>query len=786
MNNRTYSTNKNSKLLIAIITIIAILLITLIIILIAPKSSEKTELNIICNKYILSKNSPEINCDLFPSSINDNYKIVSNSDKVIINYNRVIVSDSYNGEENIDIELTAIGNNNEVKARTHIRLISNLNYEDIPICTINYNQVSNNQLKVYVTCENKNNIHIDNNKIEYDKDVLYLKDKKEHKEEDTVNYEYTFDVIKDEETYISIGDNYATTEDSSNYKQSVKIEKNNSSNTSNNNNNNNNQNNNTNNNENNNTNNNENNNVNDDNNNSNENNNNNNENNNNNNNENNSNNNENNSNNNNENNSNNNNVPEPETSNINCIFSSFENKYIKVNDTAVYKLTCTDTSGFKDSDISSGDIIINTSGVANVSNISKSSISNGYSYNITVKGLKDGKTTISLKANSLTNNVNKGNIKITSEQLTVDSTPPTITYSELGGTYYSTKTITIQVSDNLSGIKEWRVNVYKNGVKDETRSTQTITDKTSHSINLGGDGEWRIETYTFDKAGNKNAGDPANLTNAGWYIQRYTINTIKTNNYIHFIRLGYTGDAILLESNGHYGLIDTGYTKTVDTVMNYLRFVGVSELDFIMVTHFDGDHFGGTKSILNNFRVKSLYIKHLNPNFNNSDSAISQFNQIITTAQNRGTTVYFGETLGDTYSFKMEKMNIKFYNLKYYNNTYRNADSIITYIKIGNTKTILTADAISPYNESVLNKIANEVGGNVQVYKMPHHGDSGCAKIPAFNPINVVVTNSSHNVLQECVSQYSGANYYYSEDTQNHLVVEYDIDSVRLFRKKVS
>ena len=93
---------------------------------------------------------------------------------------------------------------------------------------------------------------------------------------------------------------------------------------------------------------------------------------------------------------------------------------------------------------------------------------------------------------------------------------------------------------------------------------------------------------------------------------------------LHFINTG-SSDAILIESNGHYGLIDTGnpyqYIKnevehvnideskgernqwtsdpdaSVQAVIDYLNYMKVKKLEFILGTHAHSDHIGGVPAI---------------------------------------------------------------------------------------------------------------------------------------------------------------------------------------------
>ena len=102
------------------------------------------------------------------------------------------------------------------------------------------------------------------------------------------------------------------------------------------------------------------------------------------------------------------------------------------------------------------------------------------------------------------------------------------------------------------------------------------------------------------------------------------MNEENTRHIIHFIRCG-SSDSILLEAYGHYGLIDSSNPykdiekevehvqidiskkeidqslddpdKSVKAVINYLNYLKVDKLDFIISTHAHNDHIGGMPAI---------------------------------------------------------------------------------------------------------------------------------------------------------------------------------------------
>ena len=101
------------------------------------------------------------------------------------------------------------------------------------------------------------------------------------------------------------------------------------------------------------------------------------------------------------------------------------------------------------------------------------------------------------------------------------------------------------------------------------------------------------------------------------------------NDRIHFLNTG-NSDCILLESNGHFALIDSGegdenprktteYEGYKDEVINYLKKVAKNKkgevyLDFILGTHNHYDHIGCFYDIINDEQIKigRAYFKKYN------------------------------------------------------------------------------------------------------------------------------------------------------------------------------
>ena len=267
-------------------------------------------------------------------------------------------------------------------------------------------------------------------------------------------------------------------------------------------------------------------------------------------------------------------------------------------------------------------------------------------------------------------------------------------------------------------------------------------------------------------------------------------------NKIHFINVYPTNlgsDAILLESNGHYAMIDTGedydfpddsdsrypYREGDNTdyrnvmterVMRHLKNVGVETLDFILITHAHSDHIGNADELMETFNVNKVYMKRY------SDSRItnkdrlwdSQYNydKVLAVASQKGIPV-IQDISKEQAHFYFGDMDIQLYN---YENKYTNgqltpvvddnSNSIISVITI-NGKKIFTAGDLNNLdyrNEDYYGPII----GKVDMMKFNHHFDADFSNTYKFlqnlQPSIVVQTSSNdpfknHQVATDVINQ---------------------------------
>ena len=76
---------------------------------------------------------------------------------------------------------------------------------------------------------------------------------------------------------------------------------------------------------------------------------------------------------------------------------------------------------------------------------------------------------------------------------------------------------------------------------------------------------------------------------------------------LHVIDVG-EGLSVLIESEGHYMLIDGGGRYTSSSMISYLKEQGFEQFDCVAVTHYDADHIAGVIGVLNVFPCDLLLL----------------------------------------------------------------------------------------------------------------------------------------------------------------------------------
>ena len=252
--------------------------------------------------------------------------------------------------------------------------------------------------------------------------------------------------------------------------------------------------------------------------------------------------------------------------------------------------------------------------------------------------------------------------------------------------------------------------------------------------------------------------------------------TAGSGNRIHFIntKAKSGSDAILLESNGHYALIDMGedydfpdgsdprypsrwgismrnYQVLEDRLIRHLDQIGVKKLDFIIGTHVHSDHIGGADEILNRYQVSKFYLKKYSDDRITSHwglwDNLFNYDNALRAAQKRGVTLIQNITDEDSH-FKLGDMDIQLYN---YKNEYDadgslkkvlddNSNSIVSVVTVAGKRIYLGGDLDNA--EGAEDKLGPVIG-KVDMMKWNHHYDATIS-----NTINFLENLSPKMIIQ--------------------------------------
>ena len=195
---------------------------------------------------------------------------------------------------------------------------------------------------------------------------------------------------------------------------------------------------------------------------------------------------------------------------------------------------------------------------------------------------------------------------------------------------------------------------------------------------------------------------------------------------LHFIDVGY-GDSILIKSPaGGFALIDTGYPRASESLLNYLRERKVDCLDYLIMTHPHPDHLGGAIEVINNFQVHNL---------RDNGQAIDLFDERLTQEMGneyeikfRGQPNYRAFKAGDSIKWGDITLEIIWPPAPLPSPDW-NTNSMVIMLRYGKFQALLAADLNQRGEKELLNN--KEISLRADLLKVGHHG-AGDATGPEF------------------------------------------------------
>lgn len=193
---------------------------------------------------------------------------------------------------------------------------------------------------------------------------------------------------------------------------------------------------------------------------------------------------------------------------------------------------------------------------------------------------------------------------------------------------------------------------------------------------------------------------------------------------LHMLDVG-QGLSVLVESDGRYLLYDGGGAEASSFVVSYLKQQGISDLDYIVVSHYDDDHLNGIVGALHVFNCGTV----LSPDYT-ADTDI--YHSYVSAVQENGAPVLHPFP-GDTCS--LGSASIEILGPSSYDNASENNNCISLRIDYAGFRFLLCGDLEAEGEENLVNSNADL---SCDLYVVNHHGSSSSS---TFRFLNEVLPN---------------------------------------------
>jgi competence protein ComEC len=225
------------------------------------------------------------------------------------------------------------------------------------------------------------------------------------------------------------------------------------------------------------------------------------------------------------------------------------------------------------------------------------------------------------------------------------------------------------------------------------------------------------------------------------------VTSCSENVTVYFLDVG-QGDSILIKTSNKNVLIDGGPSQAGSTLLNYLNIYNISKIDLLFATHPHEDHIGGLVPVLQS----SINIQDIVYNGYNYTTQI--FNTWKTLALTHNLTIanrnkVFALTPTINFTVNSPTNPHQFSDL--------NANSLVLRLQVSNTSIILTGDATT---ESELSMLTSGLTLQSQILKVGHHGSSYStsqaflnAVTPTYGVISSGIDNSYGHPAQQTLDR---------------------------------
>ncbi len=216
-------------------------------------------------------------------------------------------------------------------------------------------------------------------------------------------------------------------------------------------------------------------------------------------------------------------------------------------------------------------------------------------------------------------------------------------------------------------------------------------------------------------------------------------------------------DAILMQTENHSIIVDCGEEDDGEDMVSLIKEKGISNIDYLFITHFDKDHVGGFPEVLANVTASNIIVPDYVGNNDEYESYVSFVKE-----KNLNITI-----LDKDKAFTLDDVLLEVSVPKKQNYIEGDNDfSIVISITHGENTFLFAGDA----EEGRLPEVLSEFGRKYDFLKVPHHGKHNKNTkrfINTVRPQYAVITDSDkHPASDKVISllKSSGTEIYSSSD----------------------
>ena len=201
------------------------------------------------------------------------------------------------------------------------------------------------------------------------------------------------------------------------------------------------------------------------------------------------------------------------------------------------------------------------------------------------------------------------------------------------------------------------------------------------------------------------------------------------------------------ERSSEYSIVDS-------KIIPYLNSLGLTKLDYLIITHGDYDHMGEAINLVENFKVEKVIL---------NCGEFNELEQELIKVLDKKNIPYYSCIK----ELNIDSNKLYFLNDKLYDN--ENDNSSVIYTKLNNSKFLFMGDAGVEVEEILIEKYNLQ---DIDLLKVGHHGSktsSGESFIDEVNPKYSIISVGKNN-------RYGHPNYNVLDNLENSKIYRTDID----------